>query len=226
METYAHTVHFEKGTPHTPKGYVGDPYWPELNDVIDIQKKSGMNRARSTPNRRKALEEYLVTIGKTLDQYRELEKIAAMPFYRDPESNEIVIPEHCVMSFLSSTCNQTRSNSRPCEPEQVRSRFVVSPWKTGKMEADGEWKRFVVVSSGPGGKLSNQRSLRVNDYITDFDATGTISFDPDFVDPETLHRALDFGGRFIGIGASRKMGMGRFELRRFERVEAMRRAAE
>ena len=57
--------------------YVAHPYWPEMYEVIEITKKSGMNRAKSDANRRKALEEYLRANGMTLAGFEAL--IAAWP---------------------------------------------------------------------------------------------------------------------------------------------------
>lgn len=192
------------------RGYIADPYWPQRAKLIDIQKESGMNRARSAANRRKSLEEYLNVRGMTLEEYDRIEREAQEPFYRD-EDGEIIISEHHVMSFLVSTTYQARSANRPCAPEQVRSRFIVTPWSTGKTHPDGVWERFVTVTAGTGAKLSNQRGLRANQYIEKFVASGKISYDPDFVDTETLKRSIVWGGQFVGIGASRKMGWGRFE---------------
>jgi hypothetical protein len=199
---------------HFAQGYIGHPYWPEMARLVDIQKQSGMNRAKSSANRRKALEEHLRSIGMTLVQYEALEKKAAEPFYRDSDGL-IIIPELHVVSFLVATCDQARAASRPCEPHQVRSRFVCSPWTTGKEQPDGNFERFVTVTSGTGQKLSNQRGFRSNPYIAAFEAHGTISFDAKFVNPDTLKRALEFGGMFVGVGASRPMGWGRFELKKF-----------
>ena len=35
--------------------YIGQPYWPEMDRLVTIVKESGMNRARSSANRRAAL---------------------------------------------------------------------------------------------------------------------------------------------------------------------------
>jgi hypothetical protein len=208
------------------KGYIGDPYWPEREKFINIQKQSGMNRARSTANRRKALEEHLGAIGMSLADYEALEKLAKRPFYT--ESGEIIIPELHVMSFLVATCDEARAATRPCEPNQVRSRFIVTPWTTGKTESDGVFSRFVTPGGGGGGnkqKLSNQRGLRENDYISNFTAKGLITFDPDFVDAKTLQRGIEWGGTFVGIGACRKMGYGRFQLKVFAELRNTKRVA-
>lgn len=196
------------------KGYIADPYWPELEKLINIQKESGMNRARTSANRRKSLEEHLNGIGMTLADYEELERRAKRPFYTNG-TGEIIVPDNQVISFFVATCDTARSANKPCEADQVRSRLTVSPWHTGKQQADGVWSRFVVVSAGTGAKLSNQRGLRESKYISAFEARGTVTFDEDFVDPKTLERAIMWGGRFVGVGASRKMGWGRFELLQF-----------
>lgn len=197
-----------------PKGYIADPYWPERERLINVQKSSGINRARSDAARRKALEEYLRSKDLTLDSYYELEKLAQRPFYTN--GTGIIIPELHVMSFLVATVSEARAAMRPCEPEQVRSRFLVSNWTTGKTAPDGVWSRFAVVHLGTGQKASNQRGLRENQYIAEFTSKGTISIDENFIDPNSLHQALDWGGKFVGIGSCRKMGWGRFDLLRFE----------
>ena len=185
--------------------------------MINIQKTSGLNRARSASGRRKALEEFLQGIGKTLEWYEDLERQAAEPFYRtNGAGSEIIIPDLHVYAFLVQTCDTARSATRPCDPDQVRSRFVVTPWTTGKTKADDVFERFASVTSGTGQKLSNQRGFRSSQYIKDFTAEGSISFEPDFVDAKTLRAAIEYGGNFVGIGASRKMGFGRFKLESFE----------
>jgi hypothetical protein len=172
-----------------------------------------MNRAKSTANRRKALEEHLRSLNMTLADYEDLEKRSARPFYT--EGAAIVIPENHVVSFMVATCDEIRSAQRPCEPQQVRSRFVATPWSTGKTAADGIWSRFATVTSGTGQKLSNQRGLRNSPFISKFTAEGSLSFDADFVDKAALENALRWGGTFVGIGASRKMGWGRFTVTEF-----------
>jgi hypothetical protein len=196
------------------KGYIAEPFWPERAKLIDIQKGSGVNRARSDANRRKALEEYLGREGMTLRDYENLEKLASRPFYVNG-SDEIIIPESQILSFLVATCDEARSAARPCDPGQVRSRFIASDFPTGKTKADGIWERFATVSSGTGAKLSNQRGLRKSSYIKEFETSGTLVFDEAFVDPSTLHNALVWGGGFVGIGAARKMGWGRFKVTAF-----------
>ena len=74
MDTYKLRLQFGR--------YIGDPYWPARDRLINVQKSSGLNRARSASGRRKALEEYLQSTGHSLDWYEDLERQANEPFYR------------------------------------------------------------------------------------------------------------------------------------------------
>ena len=199
-------------------GFIAEPYWPEMYEYINITKESGMNRARSAANRRKALEEHLRAIGMTYDEFETLKARAHRPF--SVWRGEIIIARRNIAAFLYSVCDEARAAQRPCPPDQVRSRIALTPWRTGKTEADGKYVRFATVTGGTGAVLSNQRSLRSSQYIADFTARGQIAFDDQFVKPDVLRNAIEWGGEFVGIGAARKMGFGRFELKRFERVEA------
>jgi len=207
METYALTIHFAGQ-------YIGNPYWPEMYRLIEITKESGMNRSRATQNKRKALEEHLRAKGLTLADYEALKLKAERPFHINARGN-IIIPAERVLSFLVACCDEVRAAQRACSKEQVRSRFVASDFVTDKTEPDGVWSRFATVTAGAGNKLSNQRGLRENPYIEDFKARGTLTFDPQFVDKDALSNMVRWGGQFVGIGASRKMGKGRFQLMEF-----------
>jgi len=94
--------------------------------------------------------------------------------------------------------------------DNIRNRLTVSDFITHKKKADGVWERFAVVKSGTGKTLSNQRGLRSNGFIRDFTASGTITMDENMVDPAAVLTLLEFAGRGVGIGASRKMGYGKF----------------
>lgn len=216
MLTYTYALTFT-----TP--FVAHPYWPEMYQVIEITKKSGMNRAKSDANRRKSLEEYLRANGMTLTDFEKLEAASKRPFHT-LKSGEIIIPPESVMAFLVAANHQARAAFRACPPEQVWARITASHLATGKKEPDGIWKRFATVNLGTGAKASNQRGLRENAYIEDFTATGTLSFDEQTVNPDALRNLITWGGQFVGIGASRKMGKGRFQLQSFELVEAAKAA--
>jgi hypothetical protein len=199
--------------------YIAHPYWPERERLINIVKESGMSRARSSANRRKALEEYLRSAGMTFAQYEELEERANRPFYT--EDGVIVVPELHVMSMIVNTCMTIRAAGRPVPPEQARSALTVGSWRTDRTGPDGVWERFAVVTAGTGAKLSNQRALRSNPYIgtppgeldgKNVPAVGMVALDDTMVKPSVLLDALRWAGSTIGIGASRKMGWGRFDV--------------
>lgn len=206
--------------------YIGHPYWPEMEQLVNITKESGMNRARSTANRRKALEEYLRAEGMSLADYDALEKLAHRPFYIDTEGR-ITIPTRHVEGMLVTMCDTARSANRPCPPDMVRTVLRPSSWLTELRPEDAlVWERYAVVTSGTGAKLSNQRGLRRNAYIgavppagcqptKEVIALGSLDVNPEMVRPEVLQRALEWAGEWVGIGASRKMGWGRWEVVEF-----------
>jgi hypothetical protein len=200
------------------QSYIAHPYWPEREKLINIIKESGMSRARSSANRQKALSEYLKREGISTDQYEELERLASRQFYTAPDGT-IIIPSLHVISMIVNAVSNMRAQGRPFTPEQARTMVQAGPWVTDRTEPDGTWERFAVVTSGSGAKLSNQRALRSNEYIgsppgTDgppVTAVGTFIVD-DAVNITKLHETLSYAGEMTGIGASRKMGWGRFEV--------------
>jgi len=207
--------------------YIAHPYWPERERVINITKESGLNRARSAQNRRKALEEYLRGEGMTLADYDALVEAADRQFYVD-DAGCVVIPKRHVDGMLVATCDKIRSAGKPCPPDMVRTVLRASGWQTTLTPDDaGWWTRYAVVSAGTGARLSNQRALRRNAYLgaeppsevdarKPIEATGTLDINPEMVRPEVLRKALDWAGEWIGIGASRKMGWGRFTVTSFD----------
>lgn len=204
------------------RSYIAHPYWPEMDKLVNITKESGMSRARSSANRRKALEEHLKQIGMTLSEYDDLEARANRPFHLDDERC-VSVPKPNVEAMLVATCDTIRAAGRPCGPDQVRTVLHLSEWTTTARAEDAKlWERYAVVSSGTGAKLSNQRGLRRNYYVgaeppigeptPKVIATGSVGLNPEMVKPDVLKHALEYAGEWVGIGASRKMGWGRFEL--------------
>jgi len=88
--------------------YIGNPYWIEMYKVIEITKHSGMSRARSEGNRRKALEEYLRLTGMTFAEYESLEAMSKLPFHTN-DDGFITIPSERILSFLVAVCDTVRS---------------------------------------------------------------------------------------------------------------------
>ncbi len=201
-----------------PKGYIGHPYWPERERLINIQKESGLNRARNPKKRQDALRAWLDAHKMTQDDYRLLEARAARPFYtaadvsltgRGISPEEIVIPAHHLHGMCAQAADLAPASVRLASPEQIRTVMTVGDFRTGKTKPDGVWERFAVVKTGGGQTLSNQRGLRADHYLSDVTATGTVQL----VNEELSQKAREFwawAGREIGVGASRKLGWGRF----------------
>jgi hypothetical protein len=197
-------------TLHFAQGYIADPYVPAREELINIQKASGMNRSRSEAKRKQALEEYLRRQNMDMDDYQALEARATIPWYRD-EHNEIVIPSHQFYGCLIEGAKNLSASQRPCDPNNLRHVIALSALTTGKKHQDGVYERLVMPKSGTGQPLSNQRALRKNPYIADFDAHGTLRFFvSDIPEPQRLIDFVAYCGQRIGVGASRKMGYGRF----------------
>lgn len=202
-----------------PRGYIAHPYWTAMERKIDIEKRSGVNRARSEDKRAKALDSYLKKIGMTLAEFRKIEQAAARPFYTVGDldeavnghaANEIVIPAHQLYGCLAQGCDLASSALRLSSREQLRTLLALSPVFTGKTEPDGTWERFVTVTGGGGAKLSNQRGLRSNAYLGPFSAPLEVEFSDDMVAAPRVRDFITFCGREIGVGAARKMNWGRF----------------
>jgi hypothetical protein len=205
-------------TLHLPKGYIGHPYWPEREKLINIQKGSGTNRARNPKSRDAALQAYLDANNLTMDDYRLLEARAARPFYTGVDvglggdaATEIVIPAHHMHGMLAQAADQAPSAMRIARAEQIRSVVTASDFRTGKTKADGVWERFAVVKSGTGQALSNQRGLRSDPYIADVHAVGTFRLSDEALGKK-FRQFVEWAGREIGVGAARKLAWGRFEV--------------
>jgi hypothetical protein len=207
------------------KGYIAHPYWPELERAINIQKESGTRRARSEDKRVKALRDYLSAKGMSMDDYEALLAKAQRSFYtfadvgddgftrekHDPD--EICVPAHQMYGCCAQAADLVSSSLRIARRDQIRTVMLISDIATGKTGPDGTWDRFAVVKSGTGQTLSNQRALRSNQYLGPFVGHGFIAFSPDIVALQKVTDFLEFAGREIGVGASRKMGWGRFTLK-------------
>lgn len=165
-----------------------------------------MKRVRSEQKAARALADYLSGHGMTMDDYQALQVLAERPFYTADGTGEIIISEHQVYGVLAQAASLASASVRLARPEQIRTVLQVEDWRTGKTEPDGVWERFV------RNPLTNQRGLRSNPYLSDFDATGELRFSEDILDQDKVRRFIEFCGREVGVGASRKLGWGRYEV--------------
>ena len=202
------------------KGYIADPYVPAREQLINIQKISGMNRAKSEDKRQQSLKDYLQRQGMSHEAYLALESAAKEPWYRNGAG--IIIPSHQFYGCLIEACSNASATLRPCDPNNLRHVLTVSDLHTDRETHDGIFQRLVMPKSGTGQPLSNQRALRENPFISHFTATGTLAYFPDDLrgQGETLSEFLSWAGQRIGVGASRKMGYGRFVVTTWEPQEA------
>jgi len=218
MQTYPVTLHFDS--------YIAHPYWPEQEKLINITKESGMNRARSDEKRIKALRDYLAARGMTMEDFEALERRANRQFYtfgdtlpdgfglpQDRDAAEICVPAHQMYGCLAQAADLASTSIRVARLDQIRTVLRVSNIATGQHQASGVWERFVLVKSGTGQTLSNQRALRVNQYLKSFVGEGFVAFNDDAIALKKVVDFLSYAGREIGAGASRKMGWGRFTVR-------------
>jgi len=192
------------------ESYIAEPYWPQRDDVIQIEKKSGMNFARTDEKRAATLLAYLEQQGMTRADYDALVVLAARPWYRTGErEGEIVIPRHQVSGALVQATKLSPSSIiKTSYADSLRTLLRLDDWKTGKMQRDELFRRYVKNDS-------NQRRLSESEVIKDFTAKGTLGFDRDVLRPETVKALLRYMLSMVGVGSCRKMGYGRGELKSF-----------
>lgn len=194
------------------ESYIANPYWPEIDRYINILKQSGFSRCRSEDKRNNVLRRYLEQQGMTMEQFETLKRQSQRQWYTD-SSGRIIIPRHQLSACLVNSCQSAPAGSR-VPMDQLRSLLQLSDFLTPKNGPDRLFERYVRPQAN-GKALSNQRSLRSNEVIDGFDATGVISFDPDEVKPDTARGLLAYAGKYVGMGAARKMGYGRFAVKQF-----------
>lgn len=185
--------------------YIAEPYTPERYRRIEIQKQSGMDRARSDAKRRQALEQHLRCLGMTLADWDALCKQSEIPFFTDA-AGSIMIPADRMAALVANADDVAPAKLRIPNCRTLRwSDFVTDK----KLPDCKTWTRFVIPKRN-GVALSNQRGIRESKYIEDATATGTVEHDAELVRPDSITRLLEFAGREVGLGASRKVGWGRF----------------
>jgi hypothetical protein len=185
--------------------YIAHPYWQEREEVIRIQRDSGMNRQKSDEKRMAALKAQLNKVGSSLEQYRELEKRAERQWYRTDSKDDgaIVIPRHQLAGCLVEAVGRAPRNLRGrFDKDSFRHLVQMSDFVTDKTASDGVFDRYVKLEK------SNMRSRQRNEYVESFTAKGTVSI-PSDVKVEDVRRLLEYAIEDIGVGASRKMGFGR-----------------
>lgn len=196
------------------KGYIAQPFWSELKQIIGIQKTSGFNRLKNETKRRQALLAELEKRNLTEADYDEMVAKSKRPFHRlgDSEQGEIYIPGDNFQAYLANIAHRAPRAVAKVDPQNCRVAVEVEGpgLMTGKTAPDGIYSRFVK------NEESNERMLAESPYIKDFVATGNLVINTEMIDPKDLQRMIEYGGRWIGIGAARPMGYGRMVISNWE----------
>jgi hypothetical protein len=188
--------------------YIAHPYWPARNRVIEIEKKSGVNRQKSDEKRQAALKAECEKEGYTLAQYEQFKIDAAEQWYR--REGKIIIPRHQLAgAFVQAIGTSPKALRGAFDKDNFRALIQLGDFVTNRTKADGMFSRFAKLEG------SNQRSFQENEYIgryldvgEPFEATGVIGI-PNPKHADTVKSLLCHVVEMIGVGASRKMGFGR-----------------
>ena len=194
--------------------YIAHPFWSARNTVIEIEKKSGVNRQRSEDKRIAALKAQCEKMGLTYEDYLRLKEEAAEQWYRDRNGN-IIIPRHQIAGGLVQTIGTAPKALRGgFSRDNFRALVQIGDFVTDRKKADGVFARFVKLET------SNQRSFQENEFIGQyiqgdpFTAVGAIAFDDR--QEQTVKAVFSSLLANTGIGAARKMGFGRGQIAKWE----------
>jgi hypothetical protein len=196
------------------ESYIAHPYWPERETVIRIVTDSGMNRQKSDDKRIAALKGELEKRALTMAQFEELKRRANRSWYRvdDADEGQIIIPRHQLAGCLVQTVGTTPKAVRGrYEKDSFRHEVRLGDFTTGKYTCDDVFRRYVRLNPNV------PRNLQENEVIRDFTAAGAVVIVAD-AKIEELKRLVAYAVRNTGVGAARKMGFGRAELKLFAEV--------
>ena len=189
--------------------YIGSPFWPETNDIINISKHSRLAFQRTEEKRTQTLNAYLSKINMTKKAYNVLLKKSERQWYRlnnDNQKSKIIIPKNQMSASLVEACKVSptaviQSKLADC----LRAMMIVSDFVTKKTKCDEIFKRYIRGES-------NQPRYTESEVINNFDAIGTIDFDVSVFNLKTVTELFNYQLKYTGLGASRKMGYGRSNL--------------
>jgi hypothetical protein len=193
------------------KSYIAHPMTRERSELISIQKASGFNRARSQAKRKQALAAELEKRGMSEADYTSLtEKANAQFFTLD---GTVYIPSRNFQSFLAHVAHVAPKAVAAADYQIIRTAVQVQEpgLVTDRTVADAKvFGRYVKLEA------SNERSWQENSYIEDATATGTLDLDETMLSPKDLRQMIEWGAKYLGIGAARSQGFGRFAITKFE----------
>jgi hypothetical protein len=204
------------------EGFIGKPYWAELDQKIKFERTLGRGYLKMGPDRQKqAMVNALQKAGLTAAQWDKLVERSARPFYTitdaDDGGGEIIIPEHVFKAFIRSAMDEAPKsmwgNMKDVSHVHGALRVADGCFRTGKTIADVlTYNRRVKMEE------SNMRNNATDLFINDFNAVGTLLIDEYYISLADFRRLVEFGGRMKGIGSARKMGFGRFTVAKWDEV--------
>lgn len=197
-------------------GYIGKPYWPELDQIIKVEREV---HPKLGPAKKEAA--LLASCGKQgidLARYHEIKELAGRPFYTldGTRDGEIVIPQRVYQSFLNHASMEA-PKSIPRIQEKGLTFIGVTVdggmFRTGKHLKDAKkFDRFVK------NQESNQRQFSSDFYIDDFFARAILHVDEEVIKVNDLLKLTEYGGHWFGVGTARNQGFGRFQVTTWERL--------
>lgn len=196
-------------------GYIGKPFWPELDTLINISKDVHPKLAEQ--KKQAAIAAACEKRGIEYPAgYNRLQELAARPFYTvDGTANgEVVIPERVLQSFINhASMASPKAIPRVSQKGltflgvKIQGGFL----RTGKSRKDAKrFERFVKLEE------SNQRSFSSSEYLDDFTASGVLAIDEEIIKQGDLRKLMEYGGKWFGIGGARPQGFGRFQVTEWE----------
>ncbi len=197
----------------TDSGYIGKPYWPETNVLINLSKD--VHPKLGEAKKQAALAAACEKRGITMEKYQEILERSQNPFYTiNGRGSEIIIPERIIQSFLNNASQEAPKAIPRIAAKgltfigvKIEDGFL----RTGKTEKDAQlFERFVK------NQESNQRMWTVDPFVINFQATGILRLDEDIIKENQLKTLMEYGGRLYGIGTARPQGFGRFSVTRWE----------
>ena len=86
-----------------------------MNQVINIEKEAGVNRARSADKINAALTEHLKRIGMTFAEFKALKEAASRPFEIN-EDGFIIIPARKILACIVQSTGTIRAQADHASP--------------------------------------------------------------------------------------------------------------
>lgn len=185
----------------TLTSYIAEPFWPELSEVIGIQKL--ISPKLGEEKKVAALKAILEKKGLTMADYANLQERAARKWYRN-DDGAIIIPRHQIAGALVQTVKNAPAAIRgKFHKDSFRNYVRVSDFLTNKKEKDELFDRYV--SNFP---KTNERRRTISEVVTNVACQGVVSL-ADIYKVEDFERIMRVSISDVGIGACRKMGYGR-----------------